>query len=262
MTGTARSRGGVPIYYEERGKGTPAIVFVHGWSCDRTFWREQIEHFGRAHRVVAIDLGGHGKSGHNRSDWTIEAYAEDVQRVVEQLSLQSAILVGHSMGGPVVVEAATRMAGHARGVVAVDFFQNVESSWSESRLAEALSAFRADFRATTEALVRSYFRPDTDSTLIERIVSHMASASPEIAIPSFESIRRYDSRISLGGLTCPMAIINSDFWPTDAGALRRCHPAIRISVLPNSDHFLMLGSPQAFNTALEETISEWTGGYP
>jgi pimeloyl-ACP methyl ester carboxylesterase len=47
------------ISYEVRGGGRP-LVFVHGWSCDRTYWREQMDEFAKRHRVVAIDLGGHG----------------------------------------------------------------------------------------------------------------------------------------------------------------------------------------------------------
>ena len=53
---------GTKLAYEEKGSGTPAFVFVHGWTCDRSFFAAQAEHFAQRHRVVSIDLRGHGES--------------------------------------------------------------------------------------------------------------------------------------------------------------------------------------------------------
>ena len=78
---TIDSFDGVPISYEVRGNGSPALVFVHGWSCDRTYWKAQVEPFAVNHKVVTIDLAGHGESGTQRSDWTMEAFSEDVAAV-------------------------------------------------------------------------------------------------------------------------------------------------------------------------------------
>jgi hypothetical protein len=63
---TVPSSDGIPITYEVRGKGSPTLVFVHGWSCDRTYWKGQIEPFSKIYQVVAIDLAGHGESGKGR----------------------------------------------------------------------------------------------------------------------------------------------------------------------------------------------------
>ena len=54
---------GVPISYQVEGQGSPSLVFVHGWSCDRSYWAEQLSYFRKLYRVIAIDLAGHGDSG-------------------------------------------------------------------------------------------------------------------------------------------------------------------------------------------------------
>ncbi len=131
--GTATSSDGVTIAYEAWGKGLPAIVFVHGWSCDRTYWQDQIEFFAADRQVVAIDLAGHGESSMERTDYTIAAFGDDVAVVLERHGITDAILVGHSMGGPVVVEAALLVTDRVRGVIGVDNFQSMKEEFPPTR---------------------------------------------------------------------------------------------------------------------------------
>ena len=88
----------VPIYYEVQGDGEPALVFIHGWCCDRSYWREQMGEFAQQYKVVTVDLAGHGESGLDRKAWTMSAFGEDVVAVVESLGLDKVVLIGHSMG--------------------------------------------------------------------------------------------------------------------------------------------------------------------
>src|SRR5438552_4042219 len=98
-TGTAVSADGVPIRYEAYGAGEPALVFVHGWALDRRLWAAQVASFAPHHRVVTLDLAGHGESGRLRTEWTMGAFAEDVCAVLDQASLGPSVLIGHSMSG-------------------------------------------------------------------------------------------------------------------------------------------------------------------
>jgi pimeloyl-ACP methyl ester carboxylesterase len=79
----AESADGVPISYEVHGTGEPTVVFIHGWSCDERYWREQMPVFAEQHRVVVIDLAGHGHSGLGRETYTTEAFGEDVKTVLD-----------------------------------------------------------------------------------------------------------------------------------------------------------------------------------
>ncbi|MDX1450575.1 MAG: alpha/beta hydrolase, partial [Acidimicrobiia bacterium] len=100
---TVPSFDGIPITYEVHGRKSPTLVFVHGWSCDRRYWREQLEPFSHEYRVVAIDLAGHGDSGSGRQEPTIRSFGADVAAVVRELGLERVVLIGHSMGGDVIM---------------------------------------------------------------------------------------------------------------------------------------------------------------
>ena len=134
--GKAISKDGVEIAFTVDSLNTssdsPALVFIHGWSCDKTFWKNQILAFESKYRVVAIDLGGHGESGINRKNWTLDSFAEDVAAVVNKLGLKNIILIGHSMGGPVSIEAANKLKGKVIGLIGADTFQNLGKTIPDS----------------------------------------------------------------------------------------------------------------------------------
>src|SRR5574342_1002926 len=154
VDGTVPSSDGVPIRYHAEGAGEPALVFVHCWCCDRRLWDGQLPAFAPGHRIVTLDLAGHGESGRGRKDWTIEAYAADVRAVADELDLARAILVGHSMGGKVIVEAARSMGRRVVGIVPVDAWTNVR----EREKAEDIDTFVAPFRTDYEKAAAKYIR--------------------------------------------------------------------------------------------------------
>ena len=96
------------------------LVFVHGWSCDSRYWRAQIPYFSQKYRIALVDLAGHGHSGFGRSNYTMGSFGEDVLAVVEALGAEKVILIGHSMGGIVIAEAARLMPEKVLGLIGVD----------------------------------------------------------------------------------------------------------------------------------------------
>jgi pimeloyl-ACP methyl ester carboxylesterase len=125
--GIVDSADGIPISYRVRGEGKPAVVFVHGWTAHQGNWEYQVKHFAESHTVVTLDLGGHGESGRGRASWIVPAFGEDVAAVVTELDLDEVVLVGHSLGGPVVVAAAALIPERIIGVVGVDTLKNAEN---------------------------------------------------------------------------------------------------------------------------------------
>ncbi|MFQ5472860.1 MAG: alpha/beta fold hydrolase, partial [Dehalococcoidia bacterium] len=111
---------GVNLRYVEAGTGDPAILFVHGWTCNLTDWRFQLEEFAKGHRVVALDLRGHGKSDKPDQDYTIDGFADDVVALIEELGLDRPVIVGHSMGGAIAHNIVRRWPEIAAGAVLVD----------------------------------------------------------------------------------------------------------------------------------------------
>jgi len=99
---------GVGLAYVEFGAGDPPIIFVHGWCCDHTFLLPQLEFFARRHRVIGVDLRGHGMSGAPEQEYTMGGFADDIACLCGELGIQKPVIVGHSMGGNVALELALR----------------------------------------------------------------------------------------------------------------------------------------------------------
>jgi pimeloyl-ACP methyl ester carboxylesterase len=249
------SADGVPIQYHAEGKGEPALVFIHCWSCDSTYWAEQVRHFAPLHRVVTLDLGGHGRSGPERGEWSIASFARDVEAVVKKLDLKRVVLLGHSMGGPVALEAARLMPERVVALVPVDTIQDAESKVDEADLKAYLEAMEKDFKGTTDRFVRTMFLESADPALVDRIASDMASAPPAVAIGAIRSGATYDARESLQALKIPIHAINSEKYPLKLEVNRRYAPQFLVTVMPGTGHFPMLEKPDEFSRVAGEVIA-------
>jgi pimeloyl-ACP methyl ester carboxylesterase len=250
------SSDGVPIAYEVHGQGTPALVFVHGWSCDRTYWEGQLHPLSLRFRVVAVDLAGHGESGLARGKWTIRAFGEDVAAVVDKLELGRVILIGHSMGGDVILEAARRLPGRVAGLVWVDTYRELGTPVANEELEAFWAPFDADFVEATRAFVRGTFPPDADSALVERVAADMSAAPPAIALQTIRSATSFYSEVPsvLRELTLPLVAINPDHKSTDMESMGR--HGIEVVLMSGAGHFLMMEDPQRFNRLLETVIDK------
>src|SRR5438067_9223149 len=103
------TREDVELAYETAGAGDPAMLFVHGWSCDRSYLYPQFEHFGGSHRVVTVDLRGHGDSSGpppTPGAYLVETFTDDVLTVAHAASLDRPIVIGHSLGALIALACA------------------------------------------------------------------------------------------------------------------------------------------------------------
>lgn len=258
MSETAISPDGVPISYDTRGTGTPALVFVHGWSCDRSYWAAQMSHFASRHQVVGLDLAGHGSSGMGRKSWTMPAFGADAVAVVEQLGLDQIVMIGHSMGGEAIVEAAQRLGSRVAGLVWVDTYRTLGGRQSAESLERFLGRFEDDYVAATRRWVEAMFLPSSDPELVEWVVSDMASAPPEVAIPVLREALSYEPTIisALADLTTPVRAINPDYRPNDFEGLGR--HGVSAVLMSGAGHFAMMEDPETFNRLLGEAVEEFT----
>ena len=250
----SRSFDGAPIHYDVQGSGAVALVFVHGWCCNRGHWAGQIDHFAPDYTLVCIDLAGHGASGRDRARQTMSAFGQDVVAVVEQLGLEQVVLIGHSMGGLVIVEAARRLSNAVIGLVGVDTWRNVEQIRTPDQIAELVTPLRANFKEAAGAFVRARFVATSDPALVERIVAAMSAAPPNIAIDSAEAICEYDPHLQAGlqGVNVPKITINGR--PTNLEASQRL--GIAVMQISGVGHFVMLEDAQTFNRLLDEALQK------
>ncbi len=264
--GTAVSADGVQIRYELKGKGEPTLVFVHGWCCDRSYWREQLPYFAKRHRVVAIDLAGHGESGLNRKAWTMDAFGEDVAAVVTMLGLKQVVLIGHSMGGTVILKATPKIPEQVIGLVTVDQFYNLEETHTQKEMDEFIAPFRVNFPEAVSKWVRTIFTPKSDPKLVEWVAAHMSARPPEVGLGAATEA---DGELAFWGnidncliraiqkVEAPLVFINSDLQPTPEEINKRYPPYSNAKIVRGVGHFVMLEAPAAFNQFLESSIEEF-----
>jgi pimeloyl-ACP methyl ester carboxylesterase len=258
-SGWIESFDGVPIAYSVAGQGEGTILFIHGWACDRGFWKAQVEAFADEQRVVTVDLAGHGESGLEREVWTIESLGRDVQTVIDALDLTAVVLVGHSMGAPVALEVARAMPDRVVGVIAVDALHNVEfeypAGWDES-----MAAYRNNFVAECRLFVAQMFRSDADPERVEATATEMCDMPPEIGIALLEPFPRYDQARALAATPVPVRAINATMWPTEVEINRRHDPDFDVLLIEETGHFPMLERPDEFNRLLRQALEEVTAG--
>jgi pimeloyl-ACP methyl ester carboxylesterase len=252
------SNDGTPISYEISGAGEPTLVFVHGWSCDVRYWRAQVPVFSKRYRVVVLDLAGHGHSGMNRTSYTMRAFGEDVRAVTEATGSRRVILIGHSMGGSVIAEAARLMADRIIGLIGVDTLENIEYPMTHDELKNMVAPLEKDFRTGTRQFIEGMISPHTDSQLREWILSDISAAPPVVALSAMqEMVSQYVSGEAakvFEQIRIPVVTINGDLWPVNYEANRRHMFSFDAIVLKEADHFLMMNRPEEFNRALEKAI--------
>jgi pimeloyl-ACP methyl ester carboxylesterase len=249
----------VLISYDEKGSGSPELVFVHGWSCDKSYWSKQVEYFAPKYKVVTIDLAGHGASGMERKNYTMEAFGADVATVIKKLDLKKVVLIGHSMGGAVILEAARLTPGRIIGLVGADTFQDFERSYTLQEIEQFLTPFRENFLETVNDFVLNMFPLNADSILVESIIKDMSSAPKEVAISAMANLFSYDAKPTLKQVRLPIQLINCEKYPVNIEAGKRQAFSFEVAVIPEVGHFVMMEDAESFNRLLEETIRKLSG---
>jgi pimeloyl-ACP methyl ester carboxylesterase len=208
--------------------------------------------------VVTVDLAGHGESGLGRDEWSMEAFGQDVAAVVQELGLEDVVLIGHSMGGPVVVEAARRLNDRVVGVVGVDTFNDLSRSYSDEEVQGFVQGFQEDFAEAVRGVVGTMFVPDSDPELASWITEDMASADPTVGMGALEGMIVWynnESRAALRELPAPLRLVNSDYNPTNVEAGREAVPSFDAVFMSGVGHFVMMEDPETFNALLSEAIT-------
>jgi pimeloyl-ACP methyl ester carboxylesterase len=251
--------------YRVYGQGEPAVILIHGWSCDANYWHAQLDDLEARYTVVTLDLAGHGASGRNRTDWSMANYGEDVAAVARHIPNRRIVLVGHAMGGPVALEAAARIGDRVIGVIGVDTFKGIGLPPPErSAVDREIAPFRADFSGEMHRFVPQFlFARKYDTTLARKVADDMAREPPDVALPSLVALNTLDYGTLLPSIHVPIIAINSDLGtPTDDARIRRAAPTFRSMTLKGAGHFLMLEDPQRFNPLLLAAINSLAHGQP
>ncbi|MGD0077550.1 MAG: alpha/beta hydrolase [Sedimentisphaerales bacterium] len=236
------------------------LLFVHGWCCNSGYWREQVPVFEKKYKVVTVDLAGHGNSGHNRKIYSVDSYGQDVKAVMEDLDAKKVIVIGHSMGGEIAVEAARLEPNRVIGIIGADSLHNVEEEINETDVKKMSEGIDKDFKGWMKKFVEPILGKDMKPELKREIIDGMSSANSEIAINTFEQYvdKLRDKKIAkeLAEMKTPVSCVNADLWPMNIEGNRKYMKSFDVKIIKGAGHFVMLERPEEFNKLLEQSIEE------
>ncbi|MBD3414508.1 MAG: alpha/beta fold hydrolase [Candidatus Aminicenantes bacterium] len=254
----AVSLDGVDIYYRIKGVGNYTLVFVHGWCNDMTYWKNQIPAFTSGYQAVALDLAGHGLSGMNRKSWSMEAFGGDVVSVITEESLDRIILIGHGMGGAVILEAARIVPEKVIGLVGVDTFQDhYMKNYPEEQIDFFVKPWQEDFKnRMREYAVETYFPDHVDQELMKEIILDLREAPSDVALDILKHVLRYNGAQAFQEIKVPIRGINSKLHHTSYEVAGRNADFFDWIYQSGSGHFPMLENPDFFNRLLAGRLEE------
>lgn len=254
------SSDGVEIRFDAQGEGEPALVFVHGFSRNHNDWTSQMDYFSDRYKVVALDLAGFGESGNNRDNWTMEAFGSDVISVIEHLNLTKVILIGHSMGTPVIMKAAIQNPEKIIGLVPVDMLHDVGQKKSEEEIEQMVNAFMNMMINPTEEIIKSWFVNEVDDELVSEFIQYYKGSFKVGWEDSIRSTFKWMSDSQPDDLLTvkvPICCINSDLRIPDYELVRQYSEKFDAKIIKGIGHMVMEEAPDEFNRLLEECIKDF-----
>lgn len=246
----AASVDGIPIHSSAAGTG-PTLVFVHGWTCDSSSWAAQVPAFAGKYRVVTLDLPGHGKSGSPKDGkLSMDLFARAVEAVRAETNAQRIVLIGHSMGAPVIREYAHLFPDHVAGLVAVDGPLDMRAFPTPAAGQGPPPVTGPDGLKNRETMIRSMFTPNTPAAVQQHVLAMML-APPE-ATAAGAMLAVFDPSIRwTDPIRAPaFAIYAGTSQLPDLAKVREVLPGFSATQIAGTGHFVMMEKPQEFDRAL------------
>lgn len=258
------------MFYQLSGDGRPAIVFVHGFTCDHTDWQAQVDALQARHRIVACDLRGHGRTPADPGECSIETYGADVADLIASLDIVPAVLVGHSMGCRVVLEAARTNRHRVAGLVLVDGSGSPPSDADEAEQAMRDKLAAVGFRAYADARFQQMFPGSRRDA--ERLLARARALPEAIGTALYPRMVRWDAEHlgpTLAAVGLPLMVIQSTAFdamqqrvalaPGQTSPylelIRRMAPQARIEIVPGVGHFTQLEAADRVNRLIESFMT-------
>jgi pimeloyl-ACP methyl ester carboxylesterase len=247
---TAKLDGG-DVYYEAHGKGPRTVVLIHGWTCDHTFWREQEQALAAKYKVIALDLPGHGRSSAAR-EYSISLFARAVDAVMRAERAGKATLMGHSMGGAVILEFSRLFPQKLDGVVLVDaFMRDAAAAASGGKFHERFAGQEGN--AARRKMVEGMFSAASTPAVREHVLSRMLAAPESTAVGAMKAMFMPEVWREGQSPVPALAVVANPRQITEA-SLKARFPNLTYRDMPGTGHFLMMEMPAEFNAIVLEWL--------
>jgi pimeloyl-ACP methyl ester carboxylesterase len=252
----------VEINYFQQGQGDTTLLFLHGWCIDGTYWKNQVDYFSKAYNVYAIDLPGFGKSKAERTNWTIEEYANDVAAFIDVMNLKNVVIIGHSMAGEIMLQTALTNNPKIVGVVGVDNFKYIDVVLPPEQMKQMTDFFpllEKDFKNAAPVYADlMLFHPTTSKEVKDRVKTDFANSDSVIGYKTIMTQMQYASTDAqrLEQLNYTLYLINSDGFPTnEIGLNNHCKNSFQVETISATGHYPMIEKPTEFNLILEKVLT-------
>lgn len=239
------------VRYKSYGKGSEAMVLIHGWTCNQDYWRDQVAEFSKRNRVIAIDLPGHGESDKPQVAYSMDLFARAIDAVLRDAGVKRAVLVGHSMGTPVARQFYRKYPQKTLGIVIVD---GALRPFGDKKMMDGFIArFRGPkYKEVVQQMFAGMMGPNVSTETRDRIATSCLSVPQYVAVSAMEGMAD-DSIWGGDKINVPVLAImaKSPFYGAGIEQFYR-------SIAPNLDfqmwegvgHFLMMEKPKNFNDAV------------
>jgi pimeloyl-ACP methyl ester carboxylesterase len=246
----------VKLFYEDTGSGEPPLLFVHGWTCNHTHWAAQVAHFSPRHRVITVDLRGHGQSDAPEQEYTHEGFANDLAWICAELGVERPVVIGHSMGGVVTLVTCALHPELARAGVLVDSpFPPLAGSGD--RLAPAIVAMsQPDYVDFARGFIEGMFSPFDDPDRKREIMDGMLATQHHVMLGAMRANATTDTVAMANACRQPMLAISAGYMAFhDMSRIRTEFPNFRGAQTFGSGHFNMVEVPEQVNAMIERFLA-------
>jgi pimeloyl-ACP methyl ester carboxylesterase len=258
--------------HTREGRGRPTIVFVHGFGCARSDWRHQVAHLRGRFETVAVDLGGHGTTPGTEAHERIDTHGQDVAALLDELAIDRAVLVGHSMGCRIVMHAMSLAPTRVVGLVLVDG-SRLGAAGSTTHEERRKRVAEIGYRAFIEPMFAQMFRPGTDPAIARPIIDRAINMPEKLAGNLFPNIGMWDAGHFdeiFAKASVPLMAIQTTFM-TPAGErasiekgqpsayledVLRLVPGARIEIIEKAGHFPQIEQPDEVNALIDGFMSK------
>jgi pimeloyl-ACP methyl ester carboxylesterase len=243
------------MFVVEAGRGDPAVLLVHGATCDHRFMQPQFDHFRAAHRTIAVDLPGHGATPAAARVHGNEFYADQLAMLCHTLNLRRPVVIGHSTGGNAALSLASR---HPEVPGAIVLLEAGPLRWPEEQQ-ESLRALVARLRgvdgsAVLREVVGSMFEPDDEFPNRRELLDLLNRSSPLVFADIIESDLVWDGRAAAASCITPALAVVADRPSMDVAEFAALVPSARVGRTVGSGHFHQLVVPEQVNAMIDRFI--------
>ncbi len=194
----------------EVGGSGPPLVLVHGWGGSAAQWQALLPGLCAQWRVLAADLPG-GPDHPLEGPVSMAALGEGLAALLDAAGIAEAVLLGHSMGGPVAVEAALAAPGQVRGLLGLDTLADraFYGGTCRAEIVRRRADFGADIAAATRRMVADIAAPGTGAAQCDAIATEILRARPADLLDLRDTLFSWEIAARLPGLACPLRLLNS-----------------------------------------------------